>query len=102
MNERWLAARTASPTAAVLGRKSSRIDLPYVEIAEQRRNSTELKANGVRVGRERIARSMAAAGLVGVSRGKFATTVRDGSRPAPDLVDRNFRADPCPKFLMAP
>ena len=34
------------------------------------------------------------AGLVGVSRRKSTiTTVRDGARQAPDLVDRNFTAD---------
>src|ERR1700730_9452160 len=34
------------------------------------------------------------AGLSGVSRRKhIATTVRDGARQAPDLVDRNFTAD---------
>src|SRR5438094_382789 len=33
-------------------------------------------------------------GIVGVSRRKFAvTTVRDGGRQAPDLVDRTFTAD---------
>jgi len=54
----------------------------------------ELKENGVRVGRKRVARLMAAADLVGVSRRKFvATTVRGGGRQAPDLVDCNFAAD---------
>ena len=50
-----------------------------------------MKAYGVRVGRKRIARVMAAAGLVGVSRRKFATTtVRDDSRAALDQIDRNI------------
>jgi putative transposase len=54
----------------------------------------ELKENGVRVGRKRVARLMAAAGLAGVSRRKFVTTtIRGSGRQAPDLVDRNFRAD---------
>jgi len=54
----------------------------------------ELRANGVRVGRKRVARLMAAAGLTGVSRRKFVTTtVRGGGRQAPDLVDRKFAAD---------
>jgi putative transposase len=54
----------------------------------------ELRANGVRVGRKRVARLMAAAGLVGVSRRRFVTTtVRGGGRQAPDLVDRKFAAD---------
>jgi putative transposase len=37
---------------------------------------------------------MRSAGLQGVSRRRFVTTtVRDGGRPAPDLVDRNFTAE---------
>jgi putative transposase len=54
----------------------------------------ELAAAGVRVGRKRIARLMAAAGLVGTHRRRYlATTVRDPrARPAPDLVDRRFSA----------
>jgi putative transposase len=54
----------------------------------------ELAAKGLRVGRKRVARLMAAAGLVGVSRRKFVTTtVRSDGRRAPDLVDRNFTAE---------
>ena len=55
----------------------------------------ELRARGERHGRKRIARLMRAAGLVGAShrRGGPVTTRRDqGARPAPDLVDRDFRA----------
>jgi putative transposase len=55
----------------------------------------ELRAGGERHGRERIARLMRGAGLVGAShrRGGPATTRRDGeARPAPDLVDRDFGA----------
>jgi len=54
----------------------------------------ELQANGVAVGRKRVARLMRAAGIVGVSRRRFvATTVRDrDARPAPDLVQREFAA----------
>jgi putative transposase len=54
----------------------------------------ELAAKGIRVGRKRIARLMAAAGFAGVSRRTFVqTTVKGGGRQAPDLVDRNFTAD---------
>jgi putative transposase len=54
----------------------------------------ELAAQGVRVGRKRIARLMARAGLVGVSRRKLVrTTIKDRGRQAPDLVERNFTAD---------
>jgi putative transposase len=52
----------------------------------------DLREEGTRVGRKRVARLMKAAGLVGVSRRKgTTTTIRDkDARPAPDLVDRNF------------
>ena len=54
-----------------------------------------LQAQGERHGRKRIARLMRVAGLVGAChrRGGPTTTRRDQeARPAPDLVDRNFRA----------
>jgi putative transposase len=52
----------------------------------------ELAAQGIRVGRKRIARLMRAAGVQGVSRRKWVTTTtRDPqARSAPDLVQRNF------------
>jgi len=55
----------------------------------------ELRDEGTRVGRKRVARLMKASGLAGVSRRKSTkTTRRDRSaRPAPDLVDRRFVAD---------
>ena len=54
----------------------------------------ELAADGVQVGKNRVARLMREAGVAGVSRRKFAvTTVRDGGRQARDLVDRTFTAD---------
>jgi putative transposase len=53
----------------------------------------ELAAQGLAIGRKRVARLLRAAGLQGVSRRKVRTTVRDGTaRPAPDLVDRQFSA----------
>lgn len=54
----------------------------------------ELAAQGVHVARKRVARLMKMAGLQGVSRRKRAfTTRRDStSRPAPDLVNRDFSA----------
>ena len=53
----------------------------------------ELAAKGICIGRKRVARLMARAGLAGVSRRKFVvTTVKSDSRQAPDLVERNFRA----------
>jgi putative transposase len=52
----------------------------------------ELVANGIRIGRKRVARLMSQAGLAGVSRRKFATTTAKGDgRQAPDLVDATSR-----------
>jgi putative transposase len=55
----------------------------------------ELRDQGVRVGKKRVARLMRKASLVGVTRRRFCvTTQRDeNARRAPDLVDRNFTAD---------
>jgi len=55
----------------------------------------ELAAQGIHVGRKRVARLMRAAAVQGVSRRKpMVTTTRDrGARPAPDLVRRNFAVD---------
>lgn len=55
----------------------------------------ELRAEGVRVSRKRIARLMRRAGLEGASRRKKAwTTKRDrDARPAPDLVERDFSSE---------
>ena len=55
----------------------------------------QLRADGEKHGRKRIARLMRIAGLVGASRRRagVTTTRRDKeARPAPDLVDRNFVA----------
>ena len=54
----------------------------------------ELAADGVHIGRKRVARLMRAAGLQGVSRRKsHRTTRRDpAAAPAPDLVGRDFAA----------
>lgn len=51
-----------------------------------------LQAEGIRIGKKRVARLMKMDGLRGVSRRKRpSTTVRnDRRRPAPDLVDRDF------------
>lgn len=49
----------------------------------------------IRVGRKRVARLMREAGLRGVCRRRWITTTVRGedARPAPDLVDREFRAE---------
>ena len=58
------------------------------------RIQADLIAEGIRVSLKRIARLMCACGLAGVSRRKGTrTTIRDGGRQAPDLVDRNFVAE---------
>ena len=47
----------------------------------------ELAAQGVRIGKKRVARLMRACGLAGVSRRRgVVTTRREGSRQAPDLA----------------
>ena len=55
----------------------------------------ELVAQGCAVGRKRVARLMRRAGLRGITRRKGTrTTIRDArTRPAPDLVERDFTAD---------
>lgn len=54
-----------------------------------------LLADGIRVGKKRVARLMKEAGLRGVSRRKTPTTTRREpvACPAPDLVDRDFSAE---------
>ncbi|WP_431768793.1 IS3 family transposase [Salinibacter sp.] len=54
-----------------------------------------LQAEGIRIGKERVARLMKAAGLKGVSRRKRpSTTIRkESARSVPDLVERNFTAE---------
>lgn len=55
----------------------------------------ELAAQGIKVGRKRVARLMQAAHLQGVSRRKFYVTTRRAKkgRPAPDRVQRDFSAE---------
>jgi putative transposase len=92
----WL-KRPASERAGRDAQLSERI----VEIHEDSRKTygvprvhAELKADGERVARKRVARLMRAAGRQGASRrSKVFTTQRDrDARPAPDLVDRKFEA----------
>ena len=87
-------------------RRSQRAEIDAMLIAEIRvaheasrgtygtpRIHAELAVKGIRVGRKRVARLMLQAGLAGVCRRKFVTTtVKDGGRQAPDLVERNFTA----------
>ncbi len=63
----------------------------------------ELKADGVKVGRNRVARLMRKAGLEGVSRRRRRnTTKRDPeAQPAADLVEREFTSDAPDKLWVA-
>ena len=55
----------------------------------------DLREKNIRISGKRLARLMRERGIVGISRRKSTTTtIRDkDARPAPDLVDRNFRAN---------
>ena len=55
----------------------------------------ELRKDGVAISGKRVARLMRERGIFGASRRKSTTTTirNHDARPAPDLVDRNFRAD---------
>ena len=63
----------------------------------------ELRAEGMAVGRKRVARLMRLAALAGVSRRRRPkTTVRDEeARPAPDLVERNFHVEAMDELWVA-
>jgi putative transposase len=62
----------------------------------------ELKADGVHVGRKRVARLMRGAGLIGVSRRKWCVTTKsDDTPPSPDLVKRDFNVDSPNKLWVA-
>jgi len=64
----------------------------------------ELRDEGTRVGRKRVARLMRAAAIRGVSRRRsfVVTTQRDAKqRPAPDLVNRRFVADAANRLWVA-
>lgn len=55
----------------------------------------DLKDQGEFVGRKRVARLMRMTGIVGVSRRRFVLTTKRSAREeaAPDLVERNFKAE---------
>jgi len=79
-------AELSTRIAAIHHRSRATYGAPRIQV--------ELKAQGLRVGRKRVARLMNTAGLYGVSRRRWATTtVRDpAAKPASDLVERNFTA----------
>jgi putative transposase len=55
----------------------------------------ELAADGIRIGRKRVARLMRRAHLSGVRRRRFVVTTTPGAwvAPSPDLVKREFKVD---------
>ncbi len=77
--------------------------VPQIIASHERSDSTygsprilgDLQDVGEFVGRKRVARLMRMAGIVGVSRRRFVVTTRRSTTdgPAPDLVERNFRAE---------
>jgi putative transposase len=91
--------RAPSPRAmadAVLTERIRAIHLASDENYGSPNIHAELRDEGTRVARKRVARLMRKAGLRGVSRrrGFVITTRRDPKqRPAPDLVNRKFVAD---------
>jgi putative transposase len=93
----WL-KRPASRRAqedAILLRQIRTLHLASRESYGVPRVYRELQAQGIAVGRDRVARLMRAAGLRGITRRRFVTTTRrdERARPAPDLVERHFRAE---------
>ncbi len=87
---------TRAETDAVLLERVQSIHTKSRQTYGAPRVQAELRASGEKHGRKRIARLMRAAGLVGACHrhGGPVTTCRDKeSRPAPDLVDRDFTAD---------
>ncbi len=99
LRQRLLRAAEAAPSAQA--RADAELSARIAAIHQRSRATygvprihAELAAEGIHVGRKRVARLMASAGLYGVSRRQWVTTtVRDrNARPAPDLVERNFAA----------
>ncbi len=84
--------------------------VPQIIASHERSDSTygsprilgDLQDAGEFVGRKRVARLMRTVGIVGVSRRRFViTTKRSTNEAAPDLVERNFRADAPNKLWVA-
>ena len=85
--------------------------IPQIVASHERSDSTygaprilgDLKDQGERVSRKRVARLMRVAGLRGVSRRRFVITTKrsDTQGAAPDLVERNFVAERPNKLWVA-
>ena len=80
---------------AALARQIARVHAASRAIYGVPRVHAELRAQGFACGRKRVARLMAAQGLVGVHRRRHVrTTLSDPwASPAPDLVQRHFASD---------
>lgn len=96
----YYAWRKRSPSAraqedAVLTRRIQEVHTDSRGTYGSPRIHAELREEGTRVGRKRVARLMRQSGLQGVSRRRSVTTTQraENARPAPDLVDRDFAAD---------
>jgi putative transposase len=89
---------------AVLSERIGQIHRASDEIYGSPNIHAELRDQGTRVGRKRVARLMRQAGLRGVSRrrGFVVTTQRDArARPAADLVNRSFAAEEANRLWVA-
>jgi putative transposase len=89
---------------AVLTERIRQIHTASDEIYGSPNIHAELRDEGTRVGRKRVARLMRLAGLRGVSRrrGFVVTTRRDArNRPAADLVNRSFVAEAANRLWVA-
>ena len=81
-------ARSGQCSLAAADRRDSRRQSRHLRRAA---HSCELRAQGERCSRKRVARLMRLAGVAGCHRRRFRTTRRDPMRPsAPDLVQRAF------------
>jgi putative transposase len=95
----YYAARSRQPSArargdAELGPKVLKVFNDNYRVYGSRKVWRQLHREGVRVGRDRVARLMRELGIAGVVRGKIRrTTVADPAAVrAPDLVQRQFSA----------
>jgi putative transposase len=94
----FYAWREREPSARAMA--DAELTLKIHGIYEQSRNTygvprvhAVLAADGIHVGKKRVARLMSQAGLAGVCRRRRHKSSRDkDARPAPDLVDRSFVA----------
>ncbi len=102
----WLrrpASRRATDDAALTARIRAIHEMSRGTYGAPRIRAELADVDGLRIGIKRIARLMKSAGIAGVSRRRFCTTtLRDrDAPPAPDLVDRSFKAGGPDKLWVA-